>query len=65
MSVNLQKIHEDKLTEIYKTFFGYYRVTEEEDRKDIEREARQLSKSLANENLRFIEAVTGKKAVTN
>lgn len=46
--------HENKLTEIYKRLFGFYRINDKEAKEEIEVEARQLSKDLSDELVRVI-----------
>lgn len=46
--------HKNKLEEIYKKLFGYYRTTDAEVRSEIEVEAKQLAKDLSDELARVV-----------
>lgn len=49
--------HEAKLTEIYKKFFGYDRVSDEEAKTEIKAEAKKLANALSKETMRLLALV--------
>lgn len=56
--------HEAKLTAIYKKFFGYDRVKDEEAKTEIEAEAKKLAKELSKETMRLLALVIATDTAT-